>query len=253
MGVPDGGPGLRDPLHSPRRQPGLRRGRLGQPRPPITRGRLQPEPEPEPQPRANWADGFGPSGPRVELDPEAILNVKGWGGPARSHAGESPDEVARIVVVELLILRFELECSIDLFIRSPEDRNLSCSIHITWPVAELALVIPGDAKIHKRINEALKSKGVRKHALNKRSSIEDGRLDAWFTYPTAVMASEALEAFREAIVKSGLEVEKQVREMAIPRPSREPLRQPSRPSPSRPTRVRLLTAAQRWLSFQSVG
>ncbi len=32
------------------------------------------------------------------------------------------------------------------------------------------------------------------------------------------MASEALEAFREALALDGLKLEKQVREMAIPRP-----------------------------------
>jgi hypothetical protein len=179
------------------------------------------EPEPEARPRATWVDGFGPSGSRVGLDPEAILNVKGWGGPPRSHAGESPDEVARIVVVELLILRFELECSLDLFARSAEDRNLSCSLHASWPASELAeraLVIPDAAKILKKVAEAVKVKGVRKHALKKKATVEHGRFEGWLTYPTAVMASEALEAFREALAKEGLTLERQVREMAIPRP-----------------------------------
>ena len=45
-----------------------------------------------------------------------------------------------------------------------------------------------------------------------------GRFEGWLTYPTAVMASEALEAFRQALAPGGLAVEKQVREMAIPRP-----------------------------------
>ena len=125
-----------------------------------------------------------------------------------------------IVNAELLILRFELECSLDLFARSPEDRNLSCSLHVSWPVEELAALapsIPDAAKIHKRISEAFKAKGVRKHALKKRSSVEHGRFDGWLTYPTAVMASEALEAFRDALAEYNLELEKQVREMAIPR------------------------------------
>ena len=84
-------------------------------------------------------------------------------------------------------------------------------------LADRAPSLPDAAKILKRINEAFKAKGVRKHALNKRSSLEDGRLDAWFTYPTAVMASEALDAFRAALAEHDIEVEKQVREMAVPR------------------------------------
>jgi hypothetical protein len=183
----------------------------------------EPRTQPEPSPRATWVDGFAPSDPApgpAGFDPNASTNIKGWSGTTRSRAGEDPARLARIVNAELLILRFELDCSIDLFARRPEDRNLSCTLHVTWPLEELAdraPSIPDAAKIHKRINEALKSKGVRKHALNKRSSIEDSRLDAWFTYPTAVMASEALDAFRAALAEHDLEVEKQVREMAVPR------------------------------------
>jgi hypothetical protein len=183
----------------------------------------EPRTQPEPSPKATWVDGFAPSDPPpgpAGFDPNASANIKGWSGTARSRAGEDPAKVARIVKAELLILRFEIDCTIDLFARRPEDRNLSCTLHVTWPLEELAdraPSIPDAAKIHKRINEALKSRGVRKHALNKRSSIEDNRLDAWFTYPTAVMASEALDAFRAALAEHDLEVEKQVREMAVPR------------------------------------
>ena len=178
-------------------------------------------PEPDSRPKATWADGFGPFTAKPGVDPESIINLKGWGGPPRSHAGESPAEVAKIVVAELLILRFELEASLDLFTRSPEDRNLSCSLHASWPVAELAervQVVPDAAKILKRIGDAFKVRGVRKHALKKKATVDQGRFEGWLTYPTAVMASEALEAFREALAHNGLELEKQIREMAIPRP-----------------------------------
>ena len=183
-----------------------------------------PEPEPQPQPKATWTNGFGPgivapeAGVRPRLDDHL---PQGLGRPPRSHAGESPTDVARIVAAELLILRFELECSIDLFTRSAEDRNLSCSLHVSWPVVELAdraQIIPGAAKTLKKINEAFKARSVRKHALKKQSNIENGRFEGWLTYPTAVMASEALEAFRGALALDHLEVEKQIREMAIPRP-----------------------------------
>jgi len=131
-----------------------------------------------------------------------------------------PAEMAKIVDAELLILRFELECSLDLFARRPEDRNLSCTLHIAWPIAEMADragVLPETAATIKGLGEAVKAKGVRKHALTKRAHAEAARFDAWFTYPTAVMASEALDAFREALAGHGLEIEQQTREMAIPR------------------------------------
>jgi hypothetical protein len=184
-----------------------------------------PQADPDPEPRATWAEGFDPASafvpPAPEIDPASMVNLKGWGSAPRSHDGEPPGEVARIVLAELLILRFEFESSLDLFARSPEDRNLSCSIHVSWPVdelADLALTIPDAARTLKKIGEAFKARGVRKHSLNKRSTVAQGRFEGWLTYPTAVMASEALEAFREALAPHGLLVEKDVREMAIPRP-----------------------------------
>ena len=147
-------------------------------------------------------------------------NLAGWGGAPRPHTTQALAELARIVAAELLILRFELECSLDLFARNPEDRNLSCTLHVTWPLEELvdrAEPIADAAKLLAALEEAFKAKAVRKHALTKRSHVDGGRFTGWLTFPTAVMASEALEAFREALVPGGMTVEKQVREMALPR------------------------------------
>ena len=156
-----------------------------------------------------------------KTEPDLKADLKSWGGAARSHEGDSPEEAAKIVNVELLILRFELGASLGLYSTSPGDRNLSCSLHAAWPVVELAetaTTLPDAARTLKKIGEAFKAKGVRKHALKTQSSVDHGRFEGWLTYPTAVLASEALEAFREALRESSLVVEKQVREMAIPRP-----------------------------------
>ena len=78
---------------------------------------------------------------------------------------------------------------------------------------------PSDAaRTLKKIGEAFKTKGVRKHAVKSQASVEHGRFEGWLTYPTAVLASEALDAFRDALHEAGLVVEKQIREMTIPRP-----------------------------------
>ena len=223
--------------------------------PPATERRATPRPEPAPRP--SWASRFRPGGsptasptatatasapptngagfatssgaatgsngstkgPVAASDRDAT-NLSGWSGAPRSHTTQALAELAHIVAVELLILRFELECSLDLFARNPEDRNLSCTLHITWPIEELVErkePIVDAAKTLDSIAEAFKNKSVRKHALTKRSQVDGGRFVGWLTYPTAVMASEALEAFREALATQGITVEKQVREMALPR------------------------------------
>ena len=227
--------------------------------PPATERRATPRPEPAPSPRASWTSRFRPGGGTTEAPVAAAAataaaapstgapaptaagvgpakpwaagasptadrdasNLSGWGGGApRPHTAQALAELAHIVAVELLILRFELECSLDLFARNPEDRNLSCTLHITWPIEELVErnePIADSARTLAAINEAFKNKAVRKHALTKRSQDDGGRFVGWLTYPTAVMASEALEAFRESLVGQGITIEKQVREMALPR------------------------------------
>jgi hypothetical protein len=180
-------------------------------------------PEQEPRPRSSWPHGFGPesASSRVDVDTDSTIDLKNWGGAFRSHEADPPEQTARIVTVELLILRFELESSLDLFARNPEDRNLSCSLHISWPVLELAeqaSTIADAARTLKKLGEAFKVRGVRKHAVNKQMNVDHSRFEGWLTYPTAVMASEALDALLEALKSSGLEVEKQTREMSIPRP-----------------------------------
>ena len=149
----------------------------------------------------------------------AASNLSGWGGAQPTHAGATTREVAQIVAAELLILRFELN-SLDLFARNPEDRNLSCTVHITWPLLEAedkVHEIPDKARILRALDEAIKAKPVRKHALTRRVEADETHFAAWLTFATAVTASEALDRFREALVPHGLTVEKQVREMAIPR------------------------------------
>ncbi len=170
-----------------------------------------------PTPQAHPAD----HPPRAANPYDPSADLKNWGGALRSHAEDSPEDAAKIVDAELLILRFELECSLDLFARKPEARNLSCSVHIAWPVpalTEQASTLPDAARTLKKIGLAFQSKGVRKHALKEQSATDHGRFEGWLTYSTAVLASEALDAFRDALQKDGLVVEKQVREMAIPRP-----------------------------------
>jgi hypothetical protein len=177
----------------------------------FARSRPTPTPHPHPHPHPEpSAKGYDPA-----------ADLKNWGGALRSHEGDSPDSASKIVNAELLILRFELGSSLDLFATSPENRNLSCSIHVAWPVGALAdeaSNLPDAARTLKKIGEAFKAKALRKHALKNQSTIDEGRFEGWLTYPTAVMASDALEVLREALKENGLVLEKQIREMAIPRP-----------------------------------
>ena len=58
---------------------------------------------------------------------------------------------------------------------------------------------------------------IRVHTLSARSQVEEGRFVGWLTYSTAAYAAEGCETLRTTLARHGLVVEKQVREMAIPR------------------------------------
>ncbi len=186
---------------------------------------------PPPPPQA--APPPPPSPPTPEPDPnEVFRNVFGHGdkdrarsGSAGSSAGGSSAEAEapadpKAVFVEMLIIRFEIDTSLDLFLRTPEQRNLSCSLHVAWPVEALAPTaeeIPGAGHTLDAVSVAFKTASKGTHPASNQSQIEEGRFVGWLTYPTATQAADAYEVLRTQLSKQGLSVEKYVREMSIPR------------------------------------
>ena len=191
----------------------------------------RPRPNPGPPPRPRPSD-FGSAQAQAQAHThnhaqnhaspgQADDNLKTWGGALRSHEEDALETASQIVNAELLILRYELDGAFDMFGARPEARNLSCSLHIAWPVmglADRAETLPQGELTLQKLNKVFQLKPVLKHALKEQSSTEHGRFEGWLTFNTAVHASEALEALREALAREGLVLEKKIREMAIPRP-----------------------------------
>lgn len=174
------------------------------PPPPTT-----PPPAPEPDAHEVLGNVFGHNNDKPR-DTRAGAN---------SNAAEPPAD-PRAVFVEMLIIRFEIDTSLDLFLRTPEQRNLSCSLHVAWPVEALAPQasdIPGADATLKSLESAFKAAAKQTHPASNQSQVEEGRFVGWLTYPTATQAADAYEVLRALLAKQNLTVEKYVREMTIPR------------------------------------
>jgi DnaJ domain len=133
------------------------------------------------------------------------------------------DEVsdhARLVDVELVILRFALEDPLDYLLKGSEERNLSCCLNVSWPSRRTSEP-PQPAETAKSIVKELA--GVfdplpKKSKANASwSRATDDRFEGWLSYSSAVQAREAFDLMHRAFQKRGLGVEHWSREMILER------------------------------------
>lgn len=124
----------------------------------------------------------------------------------------------RLVDVEFLLLRFELNDPGDFLMVAARDRNLSCNLSITWPAADSSKVDEAETRravtvIEKSVKAALKATRAISHA----SRADQGRFVSWLSYSTAQEAEKAFQAFRAALKLQGFGVLQTIREVTIPR------------------------------------
>lgn len=126
----------------------------------------------------------------------------------------------RRVVVELVYLRFNLEDTLGLLAESPEDRNLSCNLSITWPAAALAdraSAIPGASKILDAIAAAFQVVRAETQATSTDQRVADGRFQGWLGFSTAARADAGFRRLHTELNSRGLGVEQWIRDVVIPR------------------------------------
>jgi hypothetical protein len=160
----------------------------------------QPRPQPHPHPHPHH-------------DPDD-------GERVRQGVHESAPDPSRIVDVELLTLRFEMENSADVFFENPAKHNLSCSLNVVWPAESLTIPtrqIPDATKTLRDVAEACEALAEKTHALAARTHVDSGRLTSWLTYPTAILADWAFKVLLADLHERGLAVNQLSREMIIPR------------------------------------
>jgi hypothetical protein len=125
----------------------------------------------------------------------------------------------RLVGIEQLRIRYELDSPMSLMLERPEDRNLSCTLNVTWPLPAAGTL---DAAAARPIREALDGafrEAARQTAPTASSADDDepARYVAWLSYSTARKADDAFKVLHAALRARGLGVVETIREVTIPR------------------------------------
>jgi hypothetical protein len=136
--------------------------------------------------------------------------------PGVRDAAVPPD---RLVAAEMLLLRYELDSPLSLMTEPAEDRNLSCTLNVSWPMPGASAAGAGDTKATREALElAFRETARRTAPTASRADRDDiGRFVGWLSYPTALKADEAFKAFQAALKARKLGVVQTIREVTIPR------------------------------------
>lgn len=143
-------------------------------------------------------------------------------GRIRAGVQDKGIEPGRVVDVEMVWMRYEVDDVMGLLVEklSGEDRNLSGSLEISWPAAQLAdraEDLPNSSKILGALNAAFDDLRLRTPTTGARSKIEDGKFWATLGYANGKVASDAFKHFHVNIKARGLGVKQWTRDVTIPR------------------------------------
>jgi hypothetical protein len=133
------------------------------------------------------------------------------------------DKVAdpsRLVAVETLVIRFEEGVAHAFLLRPAEERNLSCTLQVHWPVSDLVPrreQIAGADRLLGAVGRAFDAVETSTRPTTSRSGVEDGRFSGWLTYPTVARVDAALAKLRAALTPHAMGVQQTIREHNIPR------------------------------------
>jgi hypothetical protein len=140
----------------------------------------------------------------------------------RPGVRDAVDDPAKLVDVDVLLLRYALDDPAEFFLLSPEERNLSCSMNLMWPSRRSGKVYGGPsdpAPFLKALGTLFPVLADKTKAIESRARTEDGRFTGWLSYPTASRTSEAFQLIHKALKAQGFGVDQRNRELFVPRES----------------------------------
>jgi hypothetical protein len=126
----------------------------------------------------------------------------------------------KVVDVENLWVRYEVDHLWLLQDGTREDRFLSCSLNLTWPNPDLAGQggPPGGAdETLRRLADAFDVVHTQTPVTNSRCKIEDGRFQGWLSYASTQLAGDAFKRLHEELNARGLSVKQWTRDLIVPR------------------------------------
>jgi DnaJ domain len=127
---------------------------------------------------------------------------------------------SRIAAVEMVWVRYEVDDVMTLMADRSENRGLSGSLTITWPDPNLGGVLPvalPTDRVLKALNGAVDEVTRRTSPLSSKSQINDGKFEAWLSYPNGNLAWAAFKVMHVDLKARGLGVRQWTRDITIPR------------------------------------
>ena len=141
-------------------------------------------------------------------------------GRIRPGVHDRDVDPTRLVHVEMLWMRYEVEDFVALLTARPADRNLSGALTLTWPdpaLAGYAASLPQADRILRALNAAFDEARSRPEVRGARSHIEAGRFEAWLGYPDGHAAWQAFKHLHVGLKARGLGVKQWTRDLIVPR------------------------------------
>lgn len=132
---------------------------------------------------------------------------------------DTAKDPARLVDVEMFVLRYAITDPMQALLRSADDRTLSCTLNVAWPGKNFENVVNPAAEdaILPMVTLAFESLAKKTRALDSHAQDEDGRFAGWLSYPSIAKATEALQILHKSFLAQGLGMYQWTREMTVPR------------------------------------
>lgn len=164
-------------------------------------------PRPSAQPAAPMAEPVSPREPGTE------------GASVRSGIRDQVAHPGLLVDVELLLLRLELDNPYDVISIPAADRNLSCSLNVSWPrsVPEAEGGGPERERLAGQVAAAFADVMIRSQSTSSWQDEGPTSFKGWLSFPTAQRCYGAFNLLRNALKARGLGVNQKIREIIIPR------------------------------------
>lgn len=141
-------------------------------------------------------------------------------GQVRQGIVDKAIDPARRVSVEIIWMRFEVDDVMELLNQNRSDRNLSGTLHLTWPDPSAPIPTIGpveSSRIIRDLKAAFLSVRDKTQVEADRIVNDDDEFEGWLSYASGTVAWEAFRILHVALKLRGLGVNQFTRDLSIPR------------------------------------
>jgi hypothetical protein len=142
------------------------------------------------------------------------------GDGVRAGVSDPVLDPVRVVEIEKLWVRYEVDHVWLLQEGGSQDRFLSCCLNISWPdptLASRAESLPGAAEILQQLTEAFEIVRGQIPVTGALCGVQDHRFQGWLSYAGTQPAWKAFNNLHQELKARGLSVKQWTRDMIIPR------------------------------------